>query len=294
MFGAEIDGHARATYAANFGAPPAIADIDDVAGADVSDATLDRLVPDHDILAAGFPCPAFSIAGLTRRNSLGRPNGFDCPDSGGLVFRVIRITAVKRPMVVLLENVRHLVHHDGGRTLAKITGAFRDLGYAVSHKVVNSQTVVPQARQRVFIVALRDGGEFTWPDFEGDPVPLRAALDDDVDAKYTLTERAWAGHVRRAALDVERCRGFTVKLADPDRPAATLTARYYRDGREVLVPQEGKLPRRLTPREAARVQGFPEHFRLHPSGPAAYRQLGNAVPPPVVARIAAKIAADHL
>ncbi len=287
VFSSEIDERAAETYFDNFGETPA-GDITAFTKSHLSDEAIDLAIPDHDVLAAGFPCQPFSSAGVSARNFLGQEHGLLDKSKGTLFFDICRIAKAKQPKALLLENVSNIVNHEGGRTFGVIREAVEEgLGYQFFFKVLSSETLVPQRRKRCFMVAFRDPVDaFEFPEFKGDPIPLRTALEDGVDRKYTISDKAWDGHVRRTKHNLERGTGFTAHEADLDRPANTLVARYYKDGKECLIPQEGKNPRLLTPRECARLQGFPDSFKVHPSRSAAYKQFGNSVPVPVVREVA--------
>ncbi len=243
------------------------------------------------MLAAGFPCQPFSLAGVSARNALGRQHGLLDETQGTLFYDIARIVKIKQPKALLLENVSNIVRHDRGRTFDVLKRVIGDLGYVLSWQILNAETLVPQRRKRCFMVAFRDadmGEQMTFPDLSGPPLPLplRLALEPEVDAKYTLSDRSWAGHQRRTAANLARGVGFTAFEADLDRLSNTIVARYYKDGKECLVPQPGKNPRLLTPRECARLQGFPDTFIPNPTRSAAYKQFGNAVPVPVVRVVA--------
>lgn len=292
VFASEIDAKAAATYERNHGVTP-FGDIREVTSPKFSEEHIENIIPDHDVLAAGFPCQPFSLAGVSARNSLGRAHGLLDDTQGTLFYDIARIAKVKRPKVLFLENVSNLVNHDKGRTFATLKRVVEEeLGYSFQAKVLNAETLVPQRRKRCFIVAFRDkklARSFEFPEPEGDPLPLRLALEKNVDEKYTISDRSWEGHKRRTARNLSRGAGFTAFEADLDRPSNTLVARYYKDGKECLVPQAGKNPRLLTPRECARLQGFPEWFQPDPVRSAAYKQFGNAVPVPLVKLVAQNI-----
>jgi len=288
VFASEIDEQARATYEKNHGMNPN-GDIRAITAPDRPDSVIDSQIPDHDVLAAGFPCQPFSLAGVSARNALGQTHGLLDETQGTLFYDIARIVKIKQPKALLLENVSNIVRHDGGKTFNVLKRVIHDLGYSLSWSVLNSETLVPQRRKRCFMVAFRDAEmdeRLVFPDLSGDPIPLRMALEKNVDDKYTLSDRGWAGHQRRTAANLERGTGFTAYEADLDRPSNTIVARYYKDGKECLVPQKGKNPRFLTPRECARLQGFPDTFVPHPTRSAAYKQFGNAVPVPVVRAVA--------
>lgn len=282
VFSSEWDRFAQQTYAANFGETPA-GDIREIHADDV---------PDHDVLLAGFPCQPFSIAGVSKKNSLGRAHGFADDKQGNLFFDIARILEAKRPPALLLENVRNLKTHDGGRTFRVIKAALQRLGYRVHHQVLDGQGYVPQHRRRIFIVGFhRD----VWPDlafsFPGAPPRgprIADILEPEVDRKYTLSDRLWDYLQAYAAKHRRRGNGFGYGLVDParDRITRTLSARYHKDGSEILIRQDGRNPRRLTPRECARLMGFPDSFVIPVSDTQAYRQFGNSVVVPLVADIA--------
>jgi DNA (cytosine-5)-methyltransferase 1 len=288
VFASEIDEKARETYKLNHGMIPN-GDIRAITAADRPDSVVKSQIPDHDVLAAGFPCQPFSLAGVSARNALGQSHGLLDETQGTLFYDIARIVKIKQPKALLLENVSNIVRHDGGKTFEVLKRVIQDLGYSLSWQVLNSETLVPQRRKRCFMVAFRDadmGEEMEFPDLSGQPIPLRTALESNVDEKYTLSDRAWEGHKRRTANNLARGTGFTAHAADLDKPSNTIVARYYKDGKECLIPQEGKNPRLLTPRECARLQGYPESFIPHPTRSAAYKQFGNSVPVPVVKKVA--------
>lgn len=290
VFTSEIDKAAQETYKANHGGD-IHGDIRQITAPNKLDSFIDLMVDDHDILAAGFPCQPFSLAGVSARNALGRVHGLLDETQGTLFYDLARIARIKRPKVLLLENVSNIVNHDGGRTFDTIRRFIEDeLKYSFHFDVINSERIVPQRRRRCFIVAFRDHVEnFKFPVFQGPSIPLFTALEKNVDDSFTISDRSWEGHKRRTTTNLERGAGFTAYEADLMKPANTLVARYYKDGKECLVPQNGKNPRLLTPRECARLQGFPEDFKPHPSRSVAYKQFGNAVPVPVVKAVAANI-----
>jgi DNA (cytosine-5)-methyltransferase 1 len=254
------------------------------------------LIPEHDVLLAGFPCQPFSLAGVSKKNSLGRPHGFLCDTQGTLFFDTAQIIAHHRPAAFVLENVKNLESHDEGRTFATIINVLQnELGYHVQHRVISSEPWVPQKRERVFIVGFREPSQF---DFKGLKLPdaksgpkLGTILQphDEVDAKYTLTPRLWEYLQGYKEKHQAKGNGFGFSLFGPDDVARTLSARYYKDGSEVLIDQPGKRPRRLTPLECARLMGFDRgdrRFRIEVSDTQAYRQFGNAVVVPVVEFVA--------
>ena len=291
LFSSEWDRHAKETYFQNYGEVP-FGDI-----TKLSDA---RLVQrSFDVLAGGFPCQPFSRAGVSARMSLGQEHGFDCKTQGLLFFDILRIAKIHRPRVLFLENVGNLLRHDGGNTFRVIQSQIEnELGYHFYSAVYNANTLVPQSRVRCLIVAFRDKPKGNWsmPVLQGEPLPLRSILENlPPDNPYTLSDRMWQGHIRRSRRNVARGAGFTAYPKDLDKPSTTLVARYYKDGKECLIPQEShpsQTPRMLTERECARLQGFPEEFALHKSKIRAYKQFGNSVPVPLVAAVAKSFTKD--
>lgn len=291
VFSSEWDKSAKSTYFNNFGEIP-YGDIRQFTGDRFSDEHIEKQIPDHDILAAGFPCQPFSRAGVSARNALGQPHGFACSVQGSLFFDLVRIAKVKKPKVLFLENVRNLVGHDKGRTFKLIKEVItEELGYSFNSDLIDSSPVVPQRRKRCYMVCIKDSTEdFQFPAIQGSPLPLRSALDPlPPDNKYTISDRLWEGHQKRSERNVERGTGFTAGIADLNKPSNTIVARYGKDGKECLIPQEGRNPRMLTPRECARLQGFPEEFVIPDAKTTAYRQFGNSVALPVVELIAEKV-----
>lgn len=279
-FSSEWDSDAQKTYAANFGDIPT-GDIRSIEAKDI---------PDHDVLCAGFPCQPFSLAGVSARNSRDTAHGFECKTQGTLFFDVKRIIEEKRPKIVFLENVKNILNHDSGQTFKTIQETIKDLGYSFSYKIINAQTYVPQKRVRCYMVCLRDTDEkFVFPEHEGEPLPLRSILEKTVEARFTISAKLWEGHQRRTANNIARGTGFTAFCADLDKPSNTIVARYGKDGKECLIPQEGDNPRMLTPRECARLQGFPEEYLIPVAKTAAYKQFGNSVALPVIEDITKNI-----
>ncbi len=302
VFTAERDPFAMQTYSHNFAHREEHVVVGDITRVHEGE------VPDHDVLLAGFPCQPFSIAGVSKKNALGRPHGFEDLTQGTLFFDVARIIDAVRPKAFVLENVKNLRSHDRGNTFKVIMRTLRDeLGYNVSSTVIDASPFVPQGRKRVFIVGLRDGVEEF--DFESVRIPstsprMGAVLhpEDGSEApeahytegalarvadRYTLTPHLWDYLQNYAAKHRRAGNGFGFGLVEPDDVARTLSARYYKDGSEILVSRgRGRIPRRLTPRESARLMGFPDQFRIPVSDTQAYRQFGNSVVVPVVRSIA--------
>ena len=281
VFSSEWNNSAQRTYFANYGEVPF---------GDITKEETKAMIPSgFDVLCAGFPCQPFSRAGVSARVSLNRATGFEDKTQGTLFFDVLTILKRHRPKIAFLENVRNLVAHDGGRTFRIIRESIEELGYSFHWKAIDASPLVPQKRVRCYMVCVRDGGSFEFPDISGPPIPLRSALEKNPDPSYTISDGLWIGHQKRTSRNLERGAGFTAFTADLDKPAHTLVARYYKDGKECLIPQESRNPRLLTKREAARLQGFPEEFILPESRSETYRQMGNSVAVPVLKRIAESI-----
>lgn len=279
VFSSEWNKFAQITYEANFGEVPA-GDITQIAS---------EKIPDHDILLAGFPCQPFSIAGVSKHNALGINHGFQHPTQGNLFFEIARIINDKRPKAFLLENVKNLQSHDRGRTFQRIQEILNDLGYYTYYQVINAVHFVPQHRERIFIVGFREPLEFTFPQVPVQQHRVRDILEPSVDAKYTLSNHLWEYLQNYAEKHRARGNGFGYGLVDLEGVTRTLSARYYKDGSEILIPQENKNPRRLTPRECARLMGFPDSFKIVVSDTRAYQQFGNSVVVPLVKVIADEI-----
>lgn len=294
VFSSEWDASARDTYGRNFGEIP-FGDIREYTGEHLSLSEVDQLVPDHDVIAAGFPCQPFSAAGVSARNSLGKPHGFSCNTQGTLFHDIMRIVDSKlasghAPKVLLLENVRNLQRHDEGRTFAVIEQSILDRGYVFYSAILDSQYLVPQRRQRCYMVAIRADimAEFTMPSLGGAAHPLREALEpySPTHEQFRISDALWRGHQLRSTRNAERGTGFTTGVADLDRPSNTLVARYFKDGKECLIRDvEDGNPRMLTPNECRVLQGYPSEFVLPSSKTAAYRQFGNSVTVPVVRKV---------
>lgn len=300
IFTSEWDRYCLKTYQENF-------DVDHAIAGDITKVDADE-IPDHDVLLAGFPCQPFSIAGVTKKNSLGRKHGFMCEAQGTLFFDIARIIEARKPKAFLLENVKNLKSHDSGRTFEVIMGTLREeLGYDVYAKTIDAQHFVPQHRERVFMVGFRDK-PVPW-DWEALSLPEKGSVklssilhDPDraepehdiekafmvngrVNPKYTLSDKLWAYLQQYALNHRAKGNGFGFGLVGPDDTARTLSARYYKDGSEILIRQDNGNPRRLTPRECARLMGYPDSFRIPVSDTQAYKQFGNSVVPIVVREI---------
>ena len=303
VFTSEWDRYAQRTYRENFGVEHPIA-------GDIR-AVSSEVIPAHDVLLAGFPCQPFSIAGVSKKNALGRPHGFACEAQGTLFFEVARILRDHRPKAFLLENVKNLKTHDKGRTFSTILKVLEEeLGYTVHVKVVNARAFVPQHRERILLVGFSERNRFSWddvviPDVDGGPrlqsvlhpedgseIPEAPYTQEDgrVSPKYTLTGHLWAYLQTYAAKHKAKGNGFGFGLFGPDDIGRTLSARYYKDGSEILIRTASGIPRRLTPRECARLMGFDaprkSEFRIPVSDTQAYKQFGNSVVVPVIEAVA--------
>ena len=281
VFSSDYDKYSQQTYEANFGERPH-GDIHAVAVADI---------PAHDILCGGFPCQPFSIAGVSKKLSLGRKHGFEDVKQGNLFFSITDILDFHRPAAFVLENVKNLKGHDGGKTFDIIHRTLTEhLGYTVYHKIIDAKSVVPQHRERIFIVGFREWRYFEFPQFHSAGPKLGSILESKPDPRYTLSEHLWTYLQNYAAKHRAAGNGFGFGLVTDRDTTRTLSARYHKDGSEILVKQNpGRIPRRLTPRECARLMGYPESFKIVVSDTQAYRQFGNSVVVPVVERIASAV-----
>jgi DNA (cytosine-5)-methyltransferase 1 len=296
VFTSEWSLQAQKTYSENF-------DVSHGLAGDITKVEADG-IPDHDVLVAGFPCQPFSIAGVSKKNSLGRAHGFEDETQGTLFFDVCRIIAAKRPAAFLLENVKNLMSHDKGRTFKVIERSLRDLGYRATSRVIDAAHFGPQHRERILIAGFRNDldVEFSWdskelPDKGGilmrdilhktDGSEPRLPWDNDkyfdaesrsVNFRYTLTDKLWQYLKDYAEKHRAKGNGFGFGLVGLDSRCRTLSARYYKDGSEILIDQGTEMnPRRLTPRECARLMGFPDTFRIPVADTQAYKQFGNSV-----------------
>jgi DNA (cytosine-5)-methyltransferase 1 len=281
VFSSEWDRHAKQTYFQNYGEVP-FGDIKFFTGSASEGPNWLNAVPQHDILAGGFPCQAFSQAG--------KQLGFN-DARGTLFFDILRIVEARRPKAVILENVKRLRGHDGGRTFAVILNSLKELKYKVYSKVLRAcDFALPQNRERIFIVAFPEALHFSFPDPANTPTRVGDILEPEVDAWFTISDRIYEGHKRRVREHRARGNGFGFSVFHPDAPYTnTMSARYWKDGSEILIDQGDLNPRMLTPRECARIQGFADEFHTHESRRHAYQQFGNSVPVPVV-----KAVADHV
>lgn len=304
VFTSEWDEYAQRSYGVNYPGGHAI-------NGDITQVEAEA-IPDHDVLLAGFPCQPFSIAGVSKKNALGRAHGFHDETQGTLFFDVARIIEEKRPRAFLLENVKNLVSHDKGRTFDVIKRTLtEELGYHIHYRVIDGAHFVPQHRERILIVGFRDAVPF---DFDALPLPPKGTrvlgeilhktdgsepflewdaskfFDHEKNAildKYTLTNNLWRYLQDYSAKHKAAGNGFGFGLVYPGSVTRTLSARYYKDGSEILVYQgEEKNPRRLTPRECARLMGFPDTFHIPVSDTRAYKQFGNSVVVDVMRHVA--------
>jgi len=304
VYTCEWNKYAVQTYAANFLPDhPVASDITKVSPEEI---------PDHDVLLAGFPCQPFSIAGVSKKNSLGISHGFACEAQGTLFFDIAKILHIKRPPAFLLENVKNLMSHDKGNTFRIIRKTLEEeLGYRIFPMVVDAKGFVPQHRERIYIVGFRSPVSFSWDRFEK-PDSLSRKMKDvlhpengnevsshdlnrgyifgdggKVSDKYTLSDKLWQYLQNYAAKHKAKGNGFGFGLVGPENVARTLSARYYKDGSEILVSRgKKKNPRRMTPRECARLMGYPDDFIIPVSDTQAYKQFGNSVVVPVIEEIA--------
>lgn len=309
VFSSEWNEFSARTYRTNYGFAETMAG--DITQVDAND------IPDCDVVLAGFPCQPLSLAGVSKKRSLGRETGFRDKTQGTLFFDVARIIAAKRPAAFLLENVKNLTSHDRGRTFKVILDALQnELGYEVHWKVVDGQHFVPQHRERIYIVGFRSKTDFTWDDLKyPDHQPVLADIlhktdgtepylpwdgekyfdfeHNKVQDKYTLTPRLWQYLQDYKKKHEALGHGFGYGLVTPDMVSRTLSARYHKDGSEILVAQGDERPRRLTPRECARLMGYPDELRIPVSDTQAYRQFGNSVVVPAIAEVA-RIMRPHI
>jgi len=279
VLSSELDNHARVTYALNFNENPK-GDIREIEA---------ESIPSHDLLLAGFPCQPFSIAGVTKLSSMGLEHGFLDETKGTLFFEICRILEHHKPRAFLLENVKGLTWHDKGRTFETIKKTLQELGYSIKWQVINSKNFVPQRRERIFIVGFNDGTKFEFPELPDDLPVLGDILEKKVDDKYTINDHLWNYHQERKRIQKEKGNGFGYRIFDRKQSSGTLPARYNKDGADILIKQRGKNPRKLTPRECARLMGFPETFVLNPSENQMYKQFGNSVVTSLVSHLAKSI-----
>lgn len=301
VFTSEWNKFSQKTYVENFG------DTHSLIG-DITSFNPEK-IPDHDVLLAGFPCQPFSIAGVSKKISLGRPHGFQDKTQGTLFFNVAQILSIKKPAAFMLENVKHLLSHDKGNTFQVILDVLKnELGYHVQSRIIDAKHFVPQHRERIIIVGFRDKTDFNFNNLML-PEPNKTMRDilhtedgseTDIDNqrfintkgkvqdRYILSEKLWNYLQNYAEKHRIKGNGFGFGLVKPDEISRTLSARYYKDGSEILVYRgKNKRPRRLTPRECARLMGYPETLSIPVSDTQAYKQFGNSVAVPVISAVAA-------
>ena len=283
----EINKDCQKTYEKNFDPTKLIEDIKSV-----KDVSLQ--IPNHDILLAGFPCQPFSQAGVSVRNSLKRKHGFEDKDQGNLFFNILKILKKKKPKMFLLENVQNLVTHNKGKTMKKILSLLRKNYYVPEPKVLDARDYgLAQRRRRVFIVGFlfKNYKNFNFPKSSRKELKVKDFLDHKVDASFTISDKLWKGHINRKKRNKDNGKGFGFKLTYPtDKCTNTISSRYYKDGSECLIYQGlNKNPRKLTPKECFRLQGFPEKFIISSSKVEAYKQAGNSVPVKVIEKICINI-----
>ena len=288
VFSSEWNAYSQKTYFANFGEMP-FGDI-------TKDLTKSYIPEKFDVLCAGFPCQPFSIAGVSKKKSLGRETGFKDKTQGTLFFDVADIISRHRPKAFYLENVKNLTSHDKGNTFRVIRETLEELNYSIHYQVMDGQTYVPQHRERIMIVGfdknLYHGEEkFDFPEQHEATRAIKEILDPNIDPKYTLSDKLWAYLQNYAEKHRAKGNGFGYGLVDLNGISRTLSARYYKDGSEILIPQDnGKNPRRLSPRECARLMGYPDQYRIdRVSDVQAYRQCGNSVIVPLITAVSEQI-----
>lgn len=284
VFTSEWDTYSKKTYDANFGEVP-FGDITKIPETEI---------PDHDILLGGFPCQPFSIAGVSKKNALGRAHGFLDETQGTLFFDIARIIKHKKPSAFMLENVKNLVSHDKKKTFNVIKETLKELEYNIHFKVLDGKHFVPQHRERIIIVGFRNDifeqqEKFEFPKMGEANFAIKDILESNVDDKYTLSDKLWNYLQEYAKKHKAKGNGFGFGLTDLNGISRTMSARYYKDGAEILIPQNDKNPRRLTPRECARLQGFPDNFIIPVSDNQAYKQFGNSVVMPLIQAVGKNI-----
>jgi DNA (cytosine-5)-methyltransferase 1 len=275
--------------------------------ADIRELDYAKAIPNHDVLCAGFPCQPFSIAGVSKKNSLGRKHGFQDAEQGNLFFAICDIVSEKKPAILFLENVKNLRSHDKGKTWKVITEAIDDLGYEMKFQIIDAQGWVPQHRERIYMVCFNRSkftkseiDSFTFPTPSKKKITLSTILEKEPDKKYMLTDNLWVYLQKYAAKHAAAGNGFGFGLVGPDDVSRTISARYYKDGSEILIKQpRWRNPRRLTPQEAMKLMGFNErlakfmgHKKQLPqvvSDMQSYKQFGNSVSPLVVEAIGKEI-----
>ena len=319
VFTSEWDKYAWETYRENYDTSHKF--VGDINTVTKNDKQIDAEIPDHNVLLAGFPCQPFSLAGVSKKNSLGRVHGFKCEKQGNLFFKIRDIIRVKEPEAFLLENVKNLESHDGGNTYRVIMNTLEnELGYHVEPMIIDAKGFVPQHRERIYLVGFKKRTSFDWKNFKK-PNPQAKTLKDifhpengserrlpgeeyiignygDVNPKYILSDKLWSYLKAYKEKHQKKGNGFGYSKVTKNDIARTLSARYHKDGSEILVSRGRGNPRRLTPRECARLMGFDEHFfpkgfKIPVSDTQAYRQFGNSVVVPVIAKIA-ELMEEHI
>ena len=288
VFSSEWNKYAQKTYLANFGEMP-FGDI-------TNEMTKSYIPQNFDVLCAGFPCQPFSIAGVSKKKSLGRETGFKDKTQGTLFFDVADIISRHRPKAFFLENVKNLMSHDKGNTFKVIKGTLEELRYSLHYLVMDGQTYVPQHRERIMIVGFDQDifhgkEQFAFPEQKQSTRSIKEILDPDIDEKYTLSDKLWNYLQNYAEKHRAKGNGFGFGMVDLNGISRTLSARYYKDGSEILIPQTGgKNPRRLSPRECARLMGYPDEYRLNQvSDVQAYKQCGNSVVVPLITAVSEQL-----
>ena len=284
----EINSYSRQTYDLNFPSTPLIEDIKSVKKDEI-----DSIIPDHDILLAGFPCQPFSRAGISNRKFLKRSHGFEDKDQGDLFFNILDILKTKRPKAFILENVQNLKTYQNGKILDEMIKKLSKYYYVPEPEVLDAREFgLAQRRKRIFIVGfLKFNGKFNYPEPTFKETVIKDFLDSRPPKKYIISDLLWDSHQKRKIRNKKAGKGFGFRLSYPtDKATVTISARYYKDGSECLLYRgEGKNPRRLTPREVFRLQGFPESFKFTVSDLQAYKQAGNAVPINVVEKVCSSV-----
>jgi DNA (cytosine-5)-methyltransferase 1 len=286
VYSSEWDKSAQKTYYTNFGEIPF---------GDITKDENKKWIPEKfDILCGGFPCQPFSIAGVSKKNSLGRKHGFEDEKQGNLFFHVAEIIENHRPKAFFLENVKNLVSHDKGNTFKVIKQTLLDLGYTFYSKVLDGKHFVPQHRERTIMVGFDKevfGGaeQFSFPEFPENKPKFKDILEEYIEPKYTLSTKLWEYLQNYAKKHKEAGNGFGFGLVDFEGVSRTLSARYYKDGSEILIPQPDQNPRRLTPRECARLQGYPENYMIQAADTPAYKQFGNSVVVPLIQSVGSNL-----
>jgi DNA (cytosine-5)-methyltransferase 1 len=276
VFSSEWDKHAQITYEANYGEKPS---------GDITKIKLED-IPEHDVLLAGFPCQPFSNAGLKK--------GFS-DTRGTMFFYIAKILEYRKPRIIFLENVKGFKSHNKGKTFKTVMRILEEMGYTMYSKVLNAKDFgVPQNRERIYMIGFLDKDvNFEFPTPLKKDTKVGKILEEAVDDKYTISDRLWQGHQRRKKEHKAKGNGFGYSLFDENsKYTSTMSARYYKDGSEILIAQKGKNPRKITPREAARLQGYPDTFKIPVSDTQAYRQFGNSVAVPVIRAIVKNIAEE--